>query len=68
LERLNHVYFFYPAWGESSESSGVVALRMMTLMSGGNDALHEVELMVSEKVDAAFEAAASLMGGASGDE
>ena len=47
----------------------MVALRMMTLMSGGNDALHEVELMVSEKVDAAFEAAASLMGcAASGDE
>jgi hypothetical protein len=50
------------------ESSGVVALRMMKLMSGGSDALHEAELMVSEKVDATFEAAASLMGGASGDE
>jgi hypothetical protein len=41
---------------------------MMKLMSGGSDALHEAELMVSEKVDAAFEAAASLVGGASVDE
>jgi len=50
------------------ESSGVVALRMMKLMSGEGDALHEAELMVREKIDAAFEAAASLMAGASGDE
>ena len=50
------------------ESSGVVALRMMKLMSGGSDALCEAELMISEKLDAAFEAAASLIKGASGDD
>jgi hypothetical protein len=50
------------------ESSGVVALRTMKLVSGDGDAIHEVQLMFSEKVDAAFEAAASLMAGASGDE
>ena len=47
------------------ESSGVIAPRMMKLMSGDNDALHEAHLMTSEKVDAAFEATANLMAGAS---
>jgi hypothetical protein len=50
------------------EANGVVALRMMKLMRGGRSARREAKLMVSEKVDAAFEAAASLMAGASGDE
>jgi isocitrate dehydrogenase kinase/phosphatase len=50
------------------ESGGVVALRMMKLMLGGSDALYEAELMVSEKVNAAFEAAANVMAGASGDD
>ena len=50
------------------ESSDVIALRMMKLMLGGSGALHEVHLMVSEKVDAAFEATANLMAGASGDD
>jgi spore maturation protein SpmB len=59
---------FIPVMLLAVESSGVVALRMMKLMSGGGDALHEAELMVSEKVDAALEAVANLMAGASGDE
>lgn len=50
------------------ESGAVVALRMMKLMLGGRDALYEAELMVSEKVNAAFEATASVMAGASGDD
>jgi hypothetical protein len=50
------------------ESSGVVALRTLKLMSGESDTIHEVELMVREKIDAAFEATASLRAGASGDE
>lgn len=50
------------------ESSGVVALRTMKLVSGDGDAIHEAQLMFSEKIDAAFEAAASLMAGASADE
>jgi hypothetical protein len=50
------------------EANGVVALRMMKLMRGGRSARREAELMVSEKIRAAFEATASLMTGASGDE
>jgi hypothetical protein len=59
---------FIPLMSLALESSGVVALRMLKLMYGGSDALREAELMVSEKVDAAFEAAVSLIRGASGDE
>jgi hypothetical protein len=49
------------------EANGVVALRMMKLMRGGRNARREAELMVREKIDAAFEATANLMTGASGD-
>jgi hypothetical protein len=50
------------------EANGVVAQRMMKMMLGGRSARREAELMVSEKMHAAFEATASLMAGASGDE
>jgi hypothetical protein len=50
------------------EANGVVALRMMKLMRGGRSARREAKLMVSEKIDAAFEATARLMAGASGGE
>jgi hypothetical protein len=50
------------------EANGVVALRMMKLMRGGGSARREAKLMVSEKIDAAFEATARLMAGASGNE
>jgi hypothetical protein len=50
------------------EANGVVALRMMKLMRGGRRARREAKLMVSEKIDAAFEASARLMAGASSDE
>ena len=50
------------------EANGVIALRMMKLMRGGRSARREAKLMVSEKIHAAFEATASLMAGASGDE
>ena len=50
------------------EANGVVALRMLQLMRGGRRARREAELMVSEKIRAAFEATASLIAGASGDE
>jgi hypothetical protein len=59
---------FIPLMLLAVESSGVVSLRMMKLMSGDRDALREAELMISEKIDAAFEAGASLMAGASGDQ
>jgi hypothetical protein len=52
----------------ASEANGVIALRMMKLMRGGRSARREAELMVSEKIRAAFEATASLMAGASGDD
>jgi hypothetical protein len=47
------------------ESNGVIALRTMKLMTGGKSAQREAELMVTEKIHAAVEAAASLMTGAS---
>jgi hypothetical protein len=50
------------------EANGVVALRMMKLMLGGRRARREAKLMVSEKIDAAVKATASIMSGASGDE
>jgi hypothetical protein len=50
------------------EATDVVALRTLTLMRGGTGALHEAELMVREKIDAAFEATVSLMTGTSGNE
>jgi hypothetical protein len=50
------------------ESGGVVALRMMKLMSCDADTPREVHLMFSEKLDAAFETASSLMAGASGHD
>jgi len=50
------------------EANQVIALRMMKLMRGGRRARREANLMVSEKILAAFEAASSLMTGASGDE
>jgi hypothetical protein len=59
---------FIPLMMLAIESSGVVALRMMKLMSGDSDTLRETHLMVSEKIDAAFEATSSLMAGASSDE
>jgi hypothetical protein len=40
------------------EANGVVALRMLKLMLGGRRARREAELMVREKIDAAFEATA----------
>ena len=50
------------------EANQVVGLRVMKLLLGGKRARREAELMVREKVDAALQAGASLMAGASGDE
>ena len=50
------------------EANGVIALRMMKLMRGGTSARREANLMVSEKIKAALEAATSLVAGASGNE
>jgi hypothetical protein len=51
----------------AAEANGVGALRMMKLMRGGNGARCEAERMVREKTDAALEATAGLMAGASGE-
>jgi hypothetical protein len=50
------------------EANHVVGLRMMKLMRGGRQARREAELMVTEKMDAAFEAGTRSLAGASGDE
>jgi hypothetical protein len=52
----------------AAEANGVIALRMIKLMRGGRSARRETKLMVREKMNAAFQATARLMAGASGDE
>jgi hypothetical protein len=50
------------------ESNRVIALRLAKLMRGGKGAQREAERMVSEKIQAAAKAGASLMAGASSDQ
>jgi len=50
------------------DANQVVGLRVTKLMLGGKSARREAQLMVSEKIVAAFEAGGSLMAGASGEE
>ena len=50
------------------ESNRVIALRCMKLLLGGEKARREVELMVSEKIEAAIQASGRLWAGASGHE
>jgi hypothetical protein len=45
------------------EANRVIELRLMKIARGGVDAVHEVLLMVQEKLDAAAEAHGTLMGG-----
>jgi hypothetical protein len=47
------------------ESCEVIRLRLTKFACGHDDAEHEAHLMVSEKVDAMFEAGASFFAGAS---
>ena len=47
------------------ESNAVIGLRTAKFLRGDSDAYYESRLMINEKVDAAFEAAASLIAGAS---
>jgi hypothetical protein len=47
------------------EACEVISLRLAKLAVTGEDSDREAQLMVREKVDAMFEATASLMGGAS---
>ena len=59
---------FIPLMLLAVESSSVIAMRTMKLIAGDGAAMYEARLMISEKVDAAFEATASLIAGASGDQ
>jgi hypothetical protein len=61
------IFLGYEAVMLALESSGVIGLRLMKIGRGGVDANHEVILMVQEKVDAAAEAHATLMGGGSAE-
>jgi hypothetical protein len=45
------------------EANAVIALRTLKFVSGDRDAIREAELMISEKIDAATEAALSLFWG-----
>ena len=54
---------FYSATMLALESCGVVGLRMAMLMSGSRECEAEMHLMVSEKINAMFEATASLAAG-----
>jgi hypothetical protein len=59
---------FIPLMLLAVESSNVIAMRTMKLMAGDGAAMYEAGLMISEKVDAAFEATSNLIAGASSDE
>jgi hypothetical protein len=54
---------FYSTVFLAFESGNVIGLRMMKMMSGGSGSHDEARLMVMEKVNAMFEASASLMAG-----
>ena len=56
---------FYTSMMLGLESGNVIGLRMFKVACGGGDALKEINLMIGEKVDAAFESGANLMAGAS---
>jgi hypothetical protein len=49
----------------AAESSRVIGLRLTKMAFGGTEACEEALLMVSEKVDAAREAQATIMAGGS---
>ena len=57
------IFLGYEATMLAVEANGVIGLRLMKIAHGGVEAGHEVILMVQEKVDAAAEARATLMGG-----
>ncbi len=45
------------------EANEVIGLRMMKIISGGPDAMAEIQLMITEKINASAEAGASLIFG-----
>ena len=61
-------YPFYPALMLAVESQNVIDMRLWRMATGGVHAGEETRLMVTEKVNAAVEASAMLMGGTSTGE
>ena len=55
----------YEATMLALEANLVIGLRSIKVARGGVDAVQEINLMVQEKVDAAAEALATLVGGGS---
>ena len=55
---------FFSTVSLAFESGNVIGLRMMKIMSGGSGSHDEANLMVTEKVQAMWEAGASLLAGA----
>lgn len=51
------------AWALGVEASAVIGLRTVKMASGGVDAAAEAQLMVSEKMQSAFELQAALVTG-----
>ena len=51
---------FFPLFQLAVESNAVIGLRTAKFLFGDRDACYEGRLMISEKVDAAFETAANL--------
>jgi hypothetical protein len=47
------------------EANEVIGLRMMKIISGGPDAMTEMQLMITEKINASAEAGTSLIFGQS---
>jgi hypothetical protein len=45
------------------EANEVIGLRMMKIISGGPDAMTEIQLMITEKINASAEAGTSLFFG-----
>jgi hypothetical protein len=56
-------YPWYPALMLAVECSNVIDIRLRSIAAGTVNAAEETGLMVSEKVDAAFEAGSMLLGG-----
>ena len=56
---------FFSLFQLAVESNAVIGLRTVKFMLGHGDAIMEGQLMVTEKVDAAVEAASNLFAGAS---
>ncbi len=59
------IFPWYAALMLTVEANGVIAQRLFKLAAGGEEARHEAELMMSEKLDASFEASGTLWGGGS---